>query len=576
MGLTLRLLVSRYRIITLLAVGAGCSQAAAQTTFPEEFLLSELDGTNGTKIIGASAGDFVGRSVANAGDLNGDSIDDIAIGASGADADGMIDAGITYVVYGRSDLWTTPIDLSNIDGTNGFAIYGAGPENFSGVSVAGTGDVNGDNVDDLIIGASGYDAGTGTNPGGAFVVFGKIGGPPPIVRLNELTPDEGFAFEGAFPDSFTGVAVAGGGDVNNDGHNDVLIGSAGPGEAYLIFGRPESDPFPATITRGDLDGVIGAFFSSSPAFRAGRAVAIVQDFNGDDFDDIVIGDDLASPGGRTSAGAAYIIDGRENFEDEIGLDPALVTIRRLEGQLALDSLGGGVASAGDVNGDGLGDILISALSPGANYLLLGNDTGAWPDTFTPDIIDGENGGIFLGNGRDDRIVAVAGVGDVNRDGLDDFITGASFATGSAVRSGVTFCTFGKDRFAVEVRFRDFDIEDGFAIFGEEADDLSGLQCGGGGDFNDDGNTDILIGSPDHDPLGLDGGGAGYVVWGGPPDTGGPCRADLDGDGLLTIFDFLEFQNLFSSGDLRADFDGDLLLTFFDFLVYQNEFAAGCP
>ncbi|UYV12520.1 MAG: S8 family serine peptidase [Phycisphaera sp.] len=58
--------------------------------------------------------------------------------------------------------------------------------------------------------------------------------------------------------------------------------------------------------------------------------------------------------------------------------------------------------------------------------------------------------------------------------------------------------------------------------------------------------------------------------------GDSCRADLDGDGDLTIFDFLEFQNLFSSGDLRADFDGDGSLNIFDFLAFQNEFAAGCP
>ena len=56
----------------------------------------------------------------------------------------------------------------------------------------------------------------------------------------------------------------------------------------------------------------------------------------------------------------------------------------------------------------------------------------------------------------------------------------------------------------------------------------------------------------------------------------PCRADLDGDGELTLFDFLAFQNLFSAGDLAADFDGDGSLTLFDFLAFQNEFAAGCP
>ena len=56
----------------------------------------------------------------------------------------------------------------------------------------------------------------------------------------------------------------------------------------------------------------------------------------------------------------------------------------------------------------------------------------------------------------------------------------------------------------------------------------------------------------------------------------PCRADLDGDGVLTLFDFLQFQNLFDAGDLTADFDGDGALTLFDFLAFQNEFDAGCP
>jgi len=60
------------------------------------------------------------------------------------------------------------------------------------------------------------------------------------------------------------------------------------------------------------------------------------------------------------------------------------------------------------------------------------------------------------------------------------------------------------------------------------------------------------------------------------EAGDACRADLDGDGSLTIFDFLAFQNLFDTGDLAADFDGDGSLTIFDFLSFQNEFDAGCP
>lgn len=54
-----------------------------------------------------------------------------------------------------------------------------------------------------------------------------------------------------------------------------------------------------------------------------------------------------------------------------------------------------------------------------------------------------------------------------------------------------------------------------------------------------------------------------------------CRVDMDGDGQLTLFDFLAFQSAFASGSLAADFDGDGMLTVFDFLVFQNEFMAGC-
>ncbi|MFI4914951.1 MAG: GC-type dockerin domain-anchored protein [Phycisphaerales bacterium JB060] len=69
--------------------------------------------------------------------------------------------------------------------------------------------------------------------------------------------------------------------------------------------------------------------------------------------------------------------------------------------------------------------------------------------------------------------------------------------------------------------------------------------------------------------------ADAVAWVEATLIGAPCRADMDGDGSLTIFDFLAFQNLFDAGDLAADFDGDGSLTIFDFLVFQNEFDAGC-
>jgi hypothetical protein len=560
--------------MVLALAGLSCASVALAMDPVRVVDLADLAAGSGIKILGMSPGDFAGISIANAGDVNGDGVADIVIGANGADVDAAVNAGTAFVIYGKTGPSSPTIDLRNIDGTNGFAIRGVTTDAYVGTAVAGAGDVNGDGIDDVVVGATGANYGAGAFAGAGYVVFGSDAGLPPVIDVVSLDGSNGFRFEGATGASYTGRSVCGGNDVNGDGRDDVCIGSPLANEAYVIFGRDASDPFPPAIRRSDLDGVLGFIARGDSRSRTGISVAMSDDFDGDSIDDLIIGADLAAPGGKTSAGAAYIVSGRATFGRQITLNPAFVGVTRLEGRLALDSLGGGVASAGDANGDGLADLLVSALNPGETYLLFGADD--WPDEFTPDFIDETRGGIFRGNGRDDRIVAVSGAGDLNGDDRDDFVIGASFADGGAVRSGVSYCVFGKDRYTGIIDIRELEPEDGFACFGEGFDDLSGFACGGGGDFNDDGDADVLIGSLNNDPLGRGDAGAGYIVFGGEFDPPDPCRADLDGDGLLTIFDFLEFGNLFDAGDLRADFDGDLLLTFFDFLVYQNEFADGCP
>ncbi|WP_204153456.1 integrin alpha, partial [Leptolyngbya sp. CCY15150] len=125
--------------------------------------LADLDGSNGFRIDGVAANDYSGRSVSSAGDINGDGIDDLIISAPGADPNSS-DSGSSYVVFGGGD-FSIPLNLSTLNGSNGFRLDGVSINDASGRSVSSAGDINGDGVDDLIIGApfadsNGFDSGS--------------------------------------------------------------------------------------------------------------------------------------------------------------------------------------------------------------------------------------------------------------------------------------------------------------------------------------------------------------------------------------------------------------------------------
>jgi Ca2+-binding RTX toxin-like protein len=141
--------------------------------------LSALDGTNGFRLSGVAAEDFSGRAVSTAGDVNGDGIDDLLIGASFADPNGDT-SGASYVVFGRVGVGSGGhLELSALDGTNGFQLSGVAASDFSGRAVSTAGDVNGDGVDDLLIGAPLADP-NGEQSGASYVVFGQAAAPPPV------------------------------------------------------------------------------------------------------------------------------------------------------------------------------------------------------------------------------------------------------------------------------------------------------------------------------------------------------------------------------------------------------------
>jgi len=135
-----------------------------------DFNLSALDGTNGFSIAGVAAGDQAGLSVCGAGDVNGDGYDDVLVGASRADAGGA-DSGAAYLIYGAASGLGSNVELSALDGVNGFRITGASAGDLAGNDVSAAGDVNGDGFADLIVGAPLASAG-GAQSGAGYVIYG--------------------------------------------------------------------------------------------------------------------------------------------------------------------------------------------------------------------------------------------------------------------------------------------------------------------------------------------------------------------------------------------------------------------
>jgi len=562
----------RLHAVVAAAAVASATPLALGAAFPPVLPLGSLyalgggDGSSGFVLTGIAGGDESGRPVSAAGDINGDGIDDIIIGANQASSGGHPGAGESYVVFGSTQGFPAIMPLATVypagggDGTRGFVLTGVDDGDASGYSVSAAGDVNGDGIDDIVIGAANADPDPHIRTGGgkSYVVFGSTQGFPAILPLVTLEPagggdgSRGFVLTGDVYDT-SGFSVSAAGDVNGDGVDDLIIGAPGPdpagnnaGESYVVFGSTAGFaaifPLPSLKPAGGGDGSEG--FVLAGAHRdddSGRAVSGAGDVNGDGIDDLIIGVRDAPAGGEPDAGQSYVVFG--STQPFPAIFPLVSLYPPGDGSRGFvltgidedDQSGDSVSAAGDVNADGVDDLIIGAdtADPGGHaiagesYVVFGSTQGFAPvvplgSLFPPGGGDGSRGFVLTGIDTSDRSgISVRAAGDVNDDGIDDVIVGAMCAgPGGDGCAGESHVVFGSAQgFPAILPLGSLyppgggDGSRGFVLTGIDTNDLSGFSVSGAGDVNGDGIDDVIIGAPNGDPGGVSYAGESYVVFG---------------------------------------------------------------
>ena len=597
-----------------------------------------------------TASSALGSSVSGAGDINGDGIDDLILFTGSGGDFGLSRAGIVYgravtdgTQFGEAVTISVSVDasdsrnnetmtitegpapegsvvrrvvkISDLARADGFFLQAAGPSENFGASVSGAGDINGDGIEDLIVGTHENKDG-GRDAGAAYIVYGQAGADGTqlgvrevvgadgmttlldaeasvpadaelvrrLVDVAKLSPATGFIIQGEGSDSL-GASVAGAGDINGDGIEDLIVGAPIlSGSVYPIGGRTH-------IVYGKLD-------TDGDGTQFGEAVTISVSLDTSiPADPVPVTTTITAEEAPKGSVVRQVVDVAK-------LSPTDGFI--LQGDRRDDELGWSVSGAGDVNGDGLADLIVVAFSgddggnsAGEAYVIYGKagngaqfgeavtisvsvDTSDSSNNETMTITEGPapegsvvrqvldtttlapaDGFILQGDRAGDNLgQSVSGAGDINGDGLDDLIVGAAAGDDGGNLAGEAYIVYGKagtdgTQFGMAVRLAadgtttitdgsmpDGSVvrqvldtsslapSDGFILQGDAASDAFGRSVAVAGDVNGDGLADLIVGAYFGDDGGMDAGEA-YIIYGkaGTDGTQFGMAVRLDSEGV---------------------------------------------
>ena len=471
--------------------------------------------------------DGFGYAVASAGDVNGDGLSDVIVGAPyHYNGDSFNFYGAAYVIFGQHGNASATLDVAcSVAAQDGQAVelYGYGN---AGFSVGATGDIAGDGFDHLLVGAPGNQVAYSISD--QYIGQHRFSGPVPVYGAYQTNAASNPLFYSE--DHYPGALVAGAGDVNGDGVSDVIVGDASGVESsvYVVYG-PQSgsvDVDSATTDGFKITGMLSWELETGNQHVSAAAI----DFNGDGLSDIAVGFP-AEPYSNIAGAAVYggqSLSGSV-FVNDIGTASGPQGFIIVEESKYNQGPGYAIANAGDVNGDGWDDMIISA--PGANsgagaaYVVFGHQTlpaGTGNYSGYNHVLDlAEVGTDIAGfkitgeNPGDNAGFSVAGAGDVNGDGYADVIIGAP---GADDGTGASYIVFGGAGLPSTVSLAD--VAAGYAqgivglpgikLVGQDAGGYFGNSVAGAGDVNGDGFGDVIVGAPGSETVS----GAAYIVLGG--------------------------------------------------------------